>query len=68
MRDFCEKMAGWGITILLAISLGYLIHIILDHIKSKTELNRSSVEFLNRSSFNIKFNSYRNPGDHCDVR
>ena len=59
MKDIYEKLAGWGITILLAISFGYVCHIILDHIKSKTELNRANVEFLNRSSVNLGYNPYR---------
>jgi len=59
MINIMEKSAGWGITILLAICMGYISHIILDHIKSKTEMNRASVEFLNRSSFNWGYNPYK---------
>ncbi len=59
MKDIYEKLMGWGITLLLAISVGYVAHIILDYVKSKTEMNRASAEFLNRSSFNWGYNPYK---------
>lgn len=59
-----DKLTSWGIIFLLAISVGYGCHIILDYIKSKTELNRANVDFLARSSVNLGYNPYKYHGEY----
>ena len=68
MINIMKKLTGYGITILLAVCVGYVSHIILDHIKSKTELNRSHAQFLNRSTMNAEYNPYKYYGETNDIR